>query len=88
MKLNLLAKSVTCTGATTLISNLIRSTTISIRQVKDTGGWKGEYAYGRGQEIYTITIPRSLEGRTFSEAAQVIHWITCRITSLDHLPTF
>jgi hypothetical protein len=43
MKLTMLAKSCVCTGATTLISNLIRSTTLDKKVAAETRGWRGEY---------------------------------------------
>ena len=88
LKLNLLALSCTCPGASTLIHNLVASErmgsegSVSARAKKTP--WLAEYMMGCQYEIYRTSLSADFSGHTFSEASAVVYEETgCVLFALE-----
>jgi hypothetical protein len=71
IKMNLLAKSCLCPGTSTMICNLISSSSDELPP--NCGDWLREYCEGCGFEIYRVPLSPQFEGLTFLEAVQVVY---------------
>ena len=73
LKMNILAKSCLCPGFSTLIANLITSS--SDYDVASLGSmekeWVEEYLDGYGQEVYVVPLSKAFVGKLFCVAANI-----------------
>ena len=69
LRLGMLALSVLCPGASTLIANLFHA----YGNLKTTNGWKSLYLEGAGNELYEVPFSDSFEGMMFWEAVKVCY---------------
>jgi hypothetical protein len=70
IKLNLLAKSCLCPGASTMLCNLITS---SGDEAVKGPKWLQEYCEGCGYEVYRVALAPAFAGHTFLEAAHTVY---------------
>mmetsp|Transcript_1431 Transcript_1431/g.5272 ORF Transcript_1431/g.5272 Transcript_1431/m.5272 type:complete len:1180 (-) Transcript_1431:74-3613(-) len=70
LKLTLLAKNCVCEGFSTLITNLVSSSSFNAALFDST--WIQEYCDGQGQEIYKVEPFTPFEGMSFLEAVEAI----------------
>ncbi|PRP83760.1 hypothetical protein PROFUN_09092 [Planoprotostelium fungivorum] len=70
LSLKMIGNNILSPGFSTLIVNLFRSYS---KNHGDLYGWQREYYHGTCQEVFTITLPPVLTGRTFQEAAKILY---------------
>merc|ERR1740130_845255 len=67
MKLKLLASTCLCPGLSTMLSNLITSSSDEVKGNSDP--WLQEYCEGCGYEVYRVALGPGFQGQTFLQAA-------------------
>ena len=77
MKLSLLAKSCLCPGLVVLVTNLIKSSSISQEKIDDlhskNQNWLSDYCEGKKYEIYRVEIPSFLFGQEFCQISNKVY---------------
>jgi Calcium-activated BK potassium channel alpha subunit/Ion channel len=73
LKLSLLAANVFTSGFSTMVCNLIVSSSGDIKKVALNNHWLNEYIMGLSNEIYLVPFPPQTIGVEFSDIAQILY---------------
>ena len=73
LKLSMLAANVFTPGLSTLICNLIVSSSGSMKKEVENNHWMNEYIMGLSNEVYLVQFPDHLTGMLFTEIVEILY---------------